>query len=106
MPQLFPFVILPLLCDLSLFFYRKIWYSTICHDNTPGVIILIKDIERGKSDIFGALKDVRQDPKKRAHELVELPEDKRALDKLLGIKKYRRKLRPSIIEGTIFTGRT
>lgn len=48
------------------------------------VIVLIKDVERGKVDIYDHLDSARRSPKKRAHELVELLEDESVLTQIFG----------------------
>lgn len=55
---------------------------------------MIEDIERGKEDIREYLVSARQNPKKRAHELVELLEDKTILDKLLGDEEISKDIKP------------
>lgn len=55
---------------------------------------MIEDIERGMEDIRGHLKSAQRNPKKRAHELVELLEDKTVLDELVGDEEISKGIKP------------
>lgn len=54
---------------------------------------MIKDVERGKADIYDHLDSARRSPKKRVHEFVELLEDESVLTQIFGTLKISKNIK-------------